>query len=36
MEPLTLIINIIFSTGVFPEVLKNATIVPLYKQGENK
>ena len=36
IKPLLHIINVVFSTGVFPEILKSATIIPLHKQGDKK
>ena len=36
LRPLSHIINTIFSTGVFPKILKTAVIVPLFKQGNKK
>ena len=36
MRPLSHIINVIFSTGVFPKILKSAIIVPIFKQGNKK
>lgn len=34
IEPLTYICNLSFSTGVFPEKMKIAKVIPLYKHGE--
>lgn len=36
LKPLTHIINLIFCSGVFPDALKNAIIVPVFKQGNKK
>ena len=33
-KPLTLIINQMITTGIFPESLKIAKIIPIYKKGE--
>lgn len=33
-KPISHIINSIFSAGVFPDVFKNSTIVPLFKSGK--
>ena len=35
IKPLTLIINQTLNTGVFPDKLKIATVLPIYKKGEN-
>ena len=35
IEPLTLIINQIFTTGIFPHRLKQAKVIPLYKKDDN-
>ena len=32
--PISLLINCSFSTGIFPETLKDALIVPIFKKGE--
>ena len=32
--PISLLINCSFSTGIFPETLKDALIVPMFKKGE--
>ena len=34
-KPLTLIINQMFATGIFPIDMKQAKIIPLYKKDEN-
>ena len=34
LEPLTYIINLSLQTGIFPDVLKIAKILPLYKKGD--
>lgn len=34
-EPFTYICNLSFSIGVFPEKMKIAKVIPLYKHGEN-
>ena len=36
IQPIMHIVNIVFCTGVYPEVLKTAVIIPLYKQGDKK
>ena len=33
-KPLTLIINQTLSTGIFPDSLKVAKVIPLYKEGD--
>jgi hypothetical protein len=35
VEPFTLIINNCFNTGIFPQKLKIAKVLPLYKKNEN-
>ena len=35
VQPLTLIINQMFTTGVFPDKLKHAKVIPLYKKDDN-
>lgn len=34
--PLKHITNLVFSSGIFPNILKITTIIPLYKQGDKK
>ena len=34
-KPLAIIINQYLETGIFPEMLKNAEIKPLYKKGDS-
>ena len=34
VEPLTLIINQVFMTGIFPDQLKIAKVLPIYKKGD--
>lgn len=34
VKPLVFILNLIMSTGVYPDGLKRATIIPLYKAGD--
>lgn len=36
MKPLLHIVNVVFSTGVFPEILKTAIVIPLHKQGDRQ
>lgn len=36
LGPLAHIINLVFSKGIFPRILKKAIIVPLFKQGDRK
>ena len=36
IKPLTLIINQIFNTGVFPSQLKIAKVIPIFKKDDNK
>lgn len=36
INPLLHVINCIFSTGVFPSILKKATIVPVFKNGNSE
>lgn len=36
IKPLSHLVNVVFSTGIFPEIFKTATIIPLYKQGDKK
>ena len=33
-KPLTLIINQMITSGIFPDDLKTAKIIPLYKKGD--
>ena len=35
LDPLMLIVNQSFSTGIFPDLLKIAKVTPLYKKGKN-
>ena len=35
ITPLTLVINQIFNTGIFPDKLKIAKVVPIFKKGDN-
>jgi len=35
MQPFLHIINLSFSTGVFPDNLKTARVIPVYKKGEH-
>ena len=35
-KPLTLIINQMITSGIFPDDLKIAKIIPLYKKGDKK
>ena len=34
LKPLTYLINLSFSTGIFPDKLKTACVIPLYKSGD--
>ena len=34
IKPLTLVINQIFNTGIFPDKLKIAKVVPIFKKGD--
>ena len=36
LKPLTDLINIFFSTGVFPKILKQAKIIPIIKNGDQQ
>ena len=35
ITPLALVINQIFNTGIFPDKLKIAKVVPIFKKGDN-
>ena len=35
VQPVTVLINQMLTTGIFPDKLKNAKVVPLYKKGDN-
>ena len=35
IKPLTLVINQIFNTGIFPDKLKIAKAVPIFKKGDD-
>ena len=35
-EPLSTVINLLFNTGDFPNCLKLATIIPVYKKGDQQ
>lgn len=32
--PFTILINLIFTTGIFPDVFKHSKVIPLYKKGD--
>lgn len=36
LGPLNHIINMVFATGVFPDILKNSIIIPLFKTGDKR
>lgn len=36
LAPLEHLINLVFSSGVYPKIFKNAVIVPIYKTGDKK
>ena len=36
ITPLTLLINQVFNTGIFPERLKLAKVIPVFKKGDSK
>ena len=36
LKPLTLMINQVFNTGIFPERLKLAKVIPVFKKGDSK
>ena len=33
VEPISMFINSSFSSGIFPEILKNAQLTPIHKKG---
>ena len=35
-KPLTYLINISFSNGIFPDLLKTSIVIPVFKRGENQ
>ena len=35
-KPLTYLINLSFSDGIFPELLKTSDVIPVFKRGENQ
>lgn len=34
LTPLTILINLIFTTGIFPDILKHSRVIPLFKKGD--
>ena len=34
--PLTYVINLTFETGIFPEILKTAKVIPIFKNGDQQ
>ena len=34
IQPLKHIVNLVFSTGIYPDVFKKSVIVPIYKGGD--
>lgn len=36
VKPLTYIINLCFTTGKFPDILKQATVIPIFKDGDKQ
>ena len=36
LKPLTLLINQVFNTGIFPDRLKLAKVIPVFKKGDSK
>ena len=36
IKPLTLLINQVFNTGIFPDRLKLAKVIPVFKKGDSK
>ena len=34
--PLTYLINLAFETGVFPDILKTAKVIPIFKKGDQQ
>ena len=35
-KPLTYLINLSFSNGIFPDLLKTSNVIPVFKSGENQ
>ena len=35
-KPLTYLINLSFSNGIFPDLLKTSNVIPVFKRGENQ
>ena len=35
-KPLTYLINLSFSNGIFPDLLKTSNVIPIFKRGENQ